>query len=345
MTRKVLIAISIVASLGTLGVATLARPGAPVAAPVAPSVGGREGVIAGPGRVEPVSEEIAVAPELPGRLAEVLVDEGDVVRRGQVLARLVGDEYAARLAAAEARLAMAEAERDRLVNGARAEERREARDSAAQADAALAEARSALERKRLLLPQGLASVADFERAERDARVAEARRDELDQRAVIVAAAPRSDDLARATAAVALAGAQAAEARALLDKTSIRSPIDGVVLRRHRRAGESVALNAPSPATIVTVADTRTLRVRVEVDESDVARVRVGQRAWVTADAYGVARFGARVERVSPMLGRKQLRTDAPIERVDTKVLETLVELDPGVRLPVGLRVDAFIATR
>ena len=44
-----------------------------------------------------------------------------------------------------------------------------------------------------------------------------------------------------------------------------------------------------------------------------------------------------------MLGRKNVRTDDPAEKVDTKVLETLVELDEGTRLPIGLRVDAFLA--
>ena len=48
-------------------------------------------------------------------------------------------------------------------------------------------------------------------------------------------------------------------------------------------------------------------------------------------------------RVGEMLGRKNVHTDDPAEKVDTKVLETLVELDEGTRLPIGLRVDAFLA--
>jgi HlyD family secretion protein len=75
----------------------------------------------------------------------------------------------------------------------------------------------------------------------------------------------------------------------------------------------------------------------------VAAVHVGQTAWVTADAYGERRFAGRVIRVGEMLGRKNVRTDDPAEKVDTKVLETLVELDEGTRLPIGLRVDAFLA--
>ena len=76
-----------------------------------------------------------------------------------------------------------------------------------------------------------------------------------------------------------------------------------------------------------------MRVRVDVDEADVARVRVGQPAYVTADAFGTRRFNGRVMRVGQMLGRKNVRTDEPSERVDQKVLETLVELEDGSALP------------
>jgi HlyD family secretion protein len=79
-----------------------------------------------------------------------------------------------------------------------------------------------------------------------------------------------------------------------------------------------------------------------VDEADVARLRDGQAAYVTADAFGQRRFTGRVVRVGQVLGRKNVRTDEPTERVDTKVLETLIELVDGHELPLGLRVQAFI---
>jgi hypothetical protein len=83
-------------------------------------------------------------------------------------------------------------------------------------------------------------------------------------------------------------------------------------------------------------------VRVDVDETDVGKVHVGQKAYVTADAFGRQKFWGHVVRVGQQLGPKNIRTDEPTERVDTKILETLVELDPGAELPDGLRVDAFI---
>jgi hypothetical protein len=79
-----------------------------------------------------------------------------------------------------------------------------------------------------------------------------------------------------------------------------------------------------------------------VDETEVSKVHVGQKAYVTADAFGKQKFWGRVVRVGEQLGPENVRTDEPTERVDTKILETLVELEAGTELPVGLRVDAFI---
>jgi HlyD family secretion protein len=86
-------------------------------------------------------------------------------------------------------------------------------------------------------------------------------------------------------------------------------------------------------------------VRVDVDEADIGKIQVGQRAYVSAQAYGDRKFGGRVVRISQMLGKKNIRTEEPTERIDTKILETLIELDENSKLPPGLRVNTFIITR
>ena len=83
-------------------------------------------------------------------------------------------------------------------------------------------------------------------------------------------------------------------------------------------------------------------MRVEVDERNVGSVRTGQPAYMTADTYGDRKFTGRVVSVGQVMGRKNVRTEEPTERVDTKILEVLVELDQGQHLPPALRVDAFI---
>jgi len=299
-------------------------------------------LIAAPGRVEAVSEEVRVSSELSGRLKTVNVEEGDRVRQGQVLAEIQNDDYRARVQEAEAELAQREAELRRTVNGARSQERREAEASMKAAEAVLHNARSEAERRRGLADRNVISRDEAERYERAYQVARAQYEEAAQHFSLIDANAREEDRAHAEAAVATAKAQLAEARAYLEKSYIRAPINGVILRKLRHTGESVSTQFDSP--VVTMADDSVLRVRLDVDETDVSKLIVGQRAYVTAEAYGEHKFWGRVIRVGLILGKKNIRTDEPSEHVDTKILETLVELDAGQRLPLGLRVDSFVQT-
>src|SRR5215470_3365338 len=81
-----------------------------------------DGLIAAPGRIEAISEEVRVGSELSGRLKRVNVEEGDGVKRGDVLAELENADYRARVASAQAALAQRESELRRTLNGSRAEE-------------------------------------------------------------------------------------------------------------------------------------------------------------------------------------------------------------------------------
>lgn len=229
----------------------------------------------------------------------------------------------------------------RVMNGSRAEERREAEAALVEAKAVLEEAEAERRRRDVLFRSGDVARSVLEKAERERAVAKARVDAATERRQLVERASREEDVLSARADVEQARAQLAEARAYLAKTYIRSPIDAVVLRKKAKIGESISTDNPEN-WIVTVGDDSAWRVRVDVDEADVAKLRVGQPAYVTAEAYGTQRFGGRVVRIGQILGRKNVRTDEPTERVDKKILETLVELDAGQKLPAGLRVDAFI---
>lgn len=299
-----------------------------------------EGVVAAPGRVEAVSEEVRVSSELSGRLKRVNVEEGDRVRRGDVLAELENADYRARVASAEATLALRESELRRIVNGSRTEERREAEAARQAAKAVLENAQRETERRRNLAARGVISRDEADRFERAYRVAQAEYEQASQHFALVDADAREEDRSKAEANVAEARARLEEARAIYEKSLIRAPMEGVILRKMRRTGESVSTQFDSP--VVTMADDSVLRVRLDVDETDVAKLRVGQRAYVTAEAYGDRKFEGKVIRVGRILGKKNVRTDEPTEHVDTKILEALVELNEGERLPLGLRVDSFV---
>jgi ABC exporter DevB family membrane fusion protein len=304
-----------------------------------------EHLIAGAGRVEPSSENIKLGSEINGKLKRIYVEEGDSVRRSQVLAELENSDYRAQVESAEAEVLQKQAELRKVINGARQQERREALSSVAEAEAVMNNARADMIRRRELFAAGVISREEDDRYEKEYEVAKARYDEMSQHHSLVDADAREEDHAIAQANLQLAQAQLGNARALLEKTYIRSPIDATVLRKHHREGESVSNSTSAPDPIFTIGDKSALRVRVDVDEADVSKLTVGQRAYVTADAYGDKRFPGHVVRIGEELGRKNVRTDEPTERVDMKILETLVELDKGVDLPIGLRVNAYIVTR
>jgi HlyD family secretion protein len=299
-----------------------------------------EVVVTAPGLLEPQSEEFKIGSELNGRIRSVLVEEGDHVQAGQIIATLENADFQARLASAEAEVQQKQSALQRLMAGARTEERQIARLQLEEARAVLRNAEVELKRRDQLYKAGDVSVEEFERAERDYRVAAARNDEATQNNTLINADARTEDVAKAQAEISAASGRVLEARALLDKTVIRSPISGIVLRKHMKAGESLIPVSHTP--IVTLGDTAGLRVRVDVDEADIGKIRVGQRAYVSAQAYGEQKFRGRVVRISQMLGKKNIRTEEPTERIDTKILETLIELDEEYRLPSGLRVNSFI---
>jgi HlyD family secretion protein len=319
-------------------VVTQAKEAAAVEAKSPANTPTQQSVVVAPGRVEPASEEVAVTSEMDGRLASVLVEEGDTVRKGQILATLSSADFAARVTLAERAIDEKRAEFDRLRNGSRTQEKREATALVNEARAVMEQARTEWDRRRALLEKGAIARVEMESAERDFRVAEARVEAANERSSLVNAGTREEEIRQVEAEIATAEARVVEARASLSKTNVVSPMQGVVLRKHKHAGEGVNTDSP----VVTLGDTAHLRVRVEVDETDVGRVKEGQRVAVKAAAFGDRTFSGIVTRVGRILGRKNVRTDSPAERVDTKILEVLVDLDPGTDLPIGLRVDAFI---
>lgn len=303
-----------------------------------------EQLVAGPGRVEPISEDIQIGSELSGKLKSVNVEEGDSIKRGAVLAVLMNGDYQAQVLSAEAQVNAREATLRKVVNGARQQERAEALSTVHETEAVMNNANAEMERRRQLFTAGVISREEYERYSREYDVAHAKYREASEHHSLVDDHAREEDQAMAEADLRLAKANLEDAKARYEKTIIRSPIDGTVLRKHHRNGESVSNSSTVPDPIVTIGDKNVLRVRVDVDETEVSKVRVGQKAYVTADAFGDKRFWGRVVRVSEQLGPKNIRTDEPTERVDRKILETLVELESGSHLPVGLRVDAFIVT-
>ncbi len=289
------------------------------------------------GRIEGLTEEIELRPQLVDRVVKIEVAEGQTVRAGDPLLSVdaVSQEHEKSLAAAE--LDMAKGELERLVNGARAEEIREAAADlkALQAQLKAAKARSyrttALKSKSVASEQEVAD--DTAQMESLAGQVEAAKARLD----LIQAPARPDEVKIAQAKIGAAEAKLRMAEALLDKAILRSPCDGQILEIHPQVGEFTGPAAEFPAIILV--DTTHMMVRAFVEELEAPRVDVGMKALITADGLPDRTFAGRVTQVAARMSKKEVWSDAPDEQMDTKVREVWIELDKAEGMVVGLRVD------
>lgn len=295
-----------------------------------------------PGRVEGASEEIDLRPQLHDRIVEVLVQEGDLVEADDVLLRLDGSAERHACELAEAELEIAASQLERLENGPRPEEIREAQAELRALNARLEGAQDRLKRTGNLRQRNAASEQELAANSADANALKAEADAAQARLDLLEAPPRDDDLRGARGRVAAARARLELARRNLDKTLLRAPCAGQVLKVHSAVGELSGPETAEPAVII--ADTRRLHVRAYVDEFDAPRVRLGMGARVAADGLPDRKVQGRVVRLAPRMSQKPLRTDDPLERFDTKVREIWIELDDAAAeaFVVGLPVDVVL---
>jgi multidrug resistance efflux pump len=294
-------------------------------------------VLACPGRIETRNDPLDLGAAASGVLVDFSVRQNDRVHAGQILARIDCSDIAAEIAQYQSEREVAVRARARLVAGGRPEDRAAADSRAQAAEATLRERHAWYERMRKLAANDDVSRSDLDRAEREWRVAEAElRTAIEQRRS-AAAEPLAEDLAKADAEIEAAGDRIGAAKARLVKCAVVSPINGTILRTYATKGEF--LSGAFPKAILTVADLTRLRARAEVDEQDIAKVKLARRVTVIADAWPGRSFAARIDRQAPVMGRRRTLTGDPAEKSDRDVLEWLVDLQSSAAdLPLGLRV-------
>jgi HlyD family secretion protein len=194
------------------------------------------------------------------------------------------------------------------------------------------EERAQLAEAKARIAEAKADVTFYEfEADRQQRLWESRsapRNQLDR-------AVRDRDAARARLQNAAATSRRIEA--ILDKARIVSPIDGVVLLRQVEVGESV----DKGANLFTLADLSKVRIEAEVDEFDIARVKVGSEVEVTAEGFPKS-WKARVEEIPNSVGPRKLKPQDPGKPADTRVLLVKVALGEPTPLKLGQRVEVSL---
>ena len=302
-------------------------------------VGQQQWTASAPGRVEPRSGLVHITTSLPGKVEVVAVHINDKVSEGEVLIRIEDKEARARLAAAEARAATAKKDRDAQAIPAGRESVSKAEDAVFSAERAVTSARFELDDAIAANRKNSGNSSLLTSARR--RLADAN-DRLRQEQQAFAAAQNRGGVPAPNgleAALIAARADVTLAEVALDKTRIRAPIAGTVLQLNAKLGEQVAPTIEVP--LVVMGDVSIVRVRAEVDEADVNKIKPGQRAFVKSSAFPSKEYEGKVVELAPSLALPRMGSRGARRPTDVEVMEVLLDLDGGVPLIPGMRVDVF----
>jgi HlyD family secretion protein len=264
----------------------------------------------------------------------------DKVEQGELLIRLDDEEARARLASAEAQEGLSKRERDGQPSTSGREDVTKGEDGVYSAEREVTGARFELDAAIAARRKGEAT--DQQLADARRRLAKAQERVERERLAYAKAQAKSNLPApnRFESALTAARANVALAATQLDKTRIRAPRAGTVLELNAKEGEIVSPSPDQP--LVVVGDMSVVRVKAEVDDGDVAKIKVGQKAFVRSINYPGKDFEGRVTTLAPAMATPRISPRGPRRASDIEVLDMTIELDGSVPLLPGMRVDAFV---
>ena len=229
------------------------------------------------------------------RIADLLVEEGDRIKKEQLLAKLETERFELAVARADAQVKTQEQVIARLEAGTRYEEIRKAKADVAAAAAALDDAKRTYKRISVLVPQKAASVQNLDDARAAANSARARLNAMEAVLDLAIAGPRKEDIAAAKALLKRYEAELALARRDLKNAFLYAPTDGVIQNRILEIGDMTSPQKP----VYTVALIDPLWVRAYVSEPDLGKIQEGMIAAVTTDSFPKKQYEGRIGFISP----------------------------------------------
>ena len=275
------------------------------------------------GKVEPITK-VEVKSKASGIVKKLLVDAGDRVKKGQLLAQLDKEEISAQVAQSHAGLQAAQAS----LKSAEADFER-AKVDAEGPDVPIL--KRAYERATGMAKDGVVSTSALEDAQKNYEMALNKQNGAKAQVTVLKA-----KIAQAAAQVAQDKANLEQLEEQLSYTDIISPIDGVVLSRNVEMGDAVSsiLVLGSSATLVmTLGDTSEVYVKGKVDESDIGKVYLGQPARIKVESFKDKTFSGKVTKISPM----------GVEKDNVTTFEVRVSINnPGGELKAEMTANAEI---
>src|SRR3954468_7978451 len=280
-----------------------------------------EAVVSASGKIQP-KRLVNISAETSGRVVDLAVNEGDRIKKGQFLLQIDPKSLRSRVEGNAASLESAEGALSQL------------RQSIETARVQLDQAQQTLTRQRNLWAQQLTTREALEKAENDVRAAQSALQEREKQA-----AAQSSRISQERATLD-------SARYDLTKVRMESPIDGIVTRRNIQEGETAVVGTMNNAgtVLLQLADMGVIQAEVEVDETNIPNVQLGQKAKITIDALPDRSFKGHVSEIgnSPI---QATAAAAGTQATNFKVVVILDDVVPEVRPGFTCTADITTATR
>src|SRR4051812_4650869 len=284
-----------------------------------------EAIVSASGKIQP-KRLVNISADTSGRVVNLAVNEGDRVTRGQFLLQIDPKSLRTRVDSGTAPLEAAESSLD--------QQRQAVETSRVQLD----QAKKNLARQQDLWNQQLTTRESLEKADSDVKAAEST---LREREKLVSAQSARIGQERATLE---------SARYDLSKVRLESPIDGIVTRRNIQEGETAVIGTMNNAgtVLLTLADMSVIQAEVEVDETNIPNVSIGQQAKITIDALPDRTFKGHVSEIGNSPIQPAGTGNAPTQTTQATNFKVVVMLDeqiPDVRPGFTCTADITTATR
>jgi len=283
------------------------------------------------GTVNPVTV-VQVGSQVSGQLKEVLVDFNSVVRKGQVIARIDPDSFVLRV-----NQAMADVEAARATVLTQRANVAALHAEVSRAKVGMADAEREYQRNQSLFEKNFVSAAALDKAQFVYQAA--------QEQVKVAQAQLAvgeSQVRNVEALVKQRDSQLSQAKVDLDRTTIRAPVDGIVIKKSVEPGQTVAASLQAPELFVIAQDLRRMQVDTSIDEAEVGRVREGQAATYTVDSFPGRTFQGTVGQVrKAALVVQNVVTYTAVISTSNPNLELFPGMTASVRIVVETRDNAL----
>lgn len=276
--------------------------------------------------------------KVPGRVKERLVDEGEMVRPGQLIARLDNEDFEHELLRSRSQTEAMRAALAELEAGSRHEEIAQAQAALARAEAEAKRLDTEHQREKALFAKEVIPQRELDTARTAYETSRAAAREAREAYALVRKGPRRERIDQARARLREAEAAQAEAQTRLGYATLTAPLAGMVLSKNVEPGEQVAAGTP----VTTVGDISNPWLRAYIAETDLGRVKVGQKVQVRTDTWPGKVYQGRVSFISSEAEFTPKNVQTEKERVKLVYRIKITIPNPQMELKPGMPADAEI---